>query len=192
VEKIIVPVEADLALPDKITFSFRQALSTRARLLGTVDWANWSRLGVIPIRLEGAFPPLGPGDAIANIVFNWRDGWLFALGGEYDWSPHLTLRTGVAYEVSPVDGATTRLVQVPDSDHVWASVGASYRLSDNISIDLAYSHGFYQDDAPFDRLPAATLLQNAPPLIGEANVSADMVAVSWRWRWGGQISQALK
>ena len=192
VQKTFVPVEADLKLPDKITFSFRQALWPRARLLGTVDWANWSQLGVIPIRLEGAFPPLGPGDAIANIAFNWRDGWLFALGGEYDWSPHLTLRTGVGYEVSPVDGATARLVQVPDSNHVWASVGASYRVSENMSADLAYSHGFYENDAPFDRLPAATLLQNAPPLIGQANVSADIVSVSWRWHWGAQSSPALK
>jgi long-chain fatty acid transport protein len=184
--KISVPVEADLDTPDKITFSFRQALSTRTRLLGTVDWVNWSQFDEIPIRLELPFPPLNAGDAIANVVFNWRDGWLFAIGGEYDWSPNLTLRTGVAYEISPVDGATTRLVQVPDSDHVWASVGASYRLGEDLSIDLAYSHGFYEDDAPFERFPAATLLQNAPPLIGEANVSADIVAVSMKWRWGSR------
>jgi long-chain fatty acid transport protein len=186
VDKVSLPVRAELETPDKITLSFRQVLSTRTRLLGTVDWANWSRFGEIPIRLETPFPPLNTGDSIAKVVFNWRDGWLFAVGGEYDWSPHLTLRTGVAYEISPVDGATTRLVQVPDSNHVWASVGASYRLGENISIDLAYSHGFYEDDAPFERLPAATLLQNVPPLVGEANVSADMVAVSWRWRWGGK------
>ena len=179
------PVEAEIDLPDKLTFSFRQAVSPRARLLGTVDWANWSRLGVIPIRLGGPFPPLDAGDTVANLVFNWRDGWLFALGGEYDVTPRLTLRTGVGYEISPVDGPTTRLVQVPDSNHTWASVGATYRLGENGSIDLAYSHGFFEDDAPFERLPAATQLQSLPPLIGEANVSADVVAVGYRWRWGG-------
>ncbi len=118
------PAEAEIDLPDKLTFSFRQAVSSRARLLGTVDWANWSRLGTVPIRLGGPFPPLEAGDAVANIVFNWQDGWMFALGGEFDWSPRLTLRTGVSYEISPVDGATTRLVQVPDSDHTWVSAGA--------------------------------------------------------------------
>ncbi|MGB6923617.1 MAG: outer membrane protein transport protein [Methyloceanibacter sp.] len=188
VERVSVPVNANIDLPEKLTFSFRQSVSPRARLLGTVDWANWSRLGVIPIRLEGPFPPLKAGDPIASLVFNWRDGWLFALGGEYDCSPRLTLRAGVAYEVSPVDGATTRLVQVPDSNHTWASVGATYRVSDNSSIDFAYSHGFFEDDAPFERLPAATLLQTVPPLIGEANVSADMISVGWRWRWGGHAS----
>lgn len=120
-----------------------------------------------------------PGDGGTRwptIVFNWQDSWLFALGGEFDWSPRLDLRTGVSCEISPVDGPTTRLVQVPDSNHTWASVGATYRLSENSSIDLAYSHGFFEDDAPFERLPAAVQLQNVPPLIGEANVRADIVA----------------
>jgi long-chain fatty acid transport protein len=93
--------------------------------------------------------------------------------------------TGVSYEISPVDGATTRLVQVSDSNHTWASVGATYRFSENSSIDFAYSHGFFEDDAPFERLKAGVQLQNVAPLIGEANVSADVVAVGWRWRWGG-------
>jgi long-chain fatty acid transport protein len=179
------PAEAEIDLPDKLTFSFRQSVSPRARLLGTVDWTNWSRFGVVPIRLGGPFPPLEAGDAVANIVFNWQDGWLFALGGEFDWSPRLTLRTGVGYEISPVDGPTTRLVQVPDSNHTWVSAGATYRWSENISIDLAYSHGFFEDDAPFERLPAAVQLQNVAPLIGTANVSADVVSVGWRWRFGG-------
>ncbi|HET7852402.1 MAG TPA: outer membrane protein transport protein [Methyloceanibacter sp.] len=179
------PAEAEIDLPDKLTFSFRQAVSPRARLLGTVDWTNWSRFGVVPIRLGGPFPPLEAGDAVANIVFNWQDGWMFALGGEFDWSPRLTLRTGVGYEISPVDGPTTRLVQVPDSNHTWVSAGATYRWSENFSFDLAYSHGFFEDDAPFERLPAAVQLQSLPPLIGTADVSADVVSVGWRWRFGG-------
>ena len=70
---------------------------------------------VIPVVLQGNLDGLAAaGETVANFDFRWRDGWLFALGGEYDWSPDLTLRTGVAYEVSPVDGATTRLVQDPD------------------------------------------------------------------------------
>jgi long-chain fatty acid transport protein len=93
-----------------------------------------------------------------------------------------------------VDGATTRLVQVPDSDHTWVSAGLTYRLGENSSIDFAYSHGFFEDDAPFERLPAAVQLQNVPPLIGEANVSADVVSVGWRWRFGGAppAAQPLK
>jgi long-chain fatty acid transport protein len=185
---LTVPIEGELDLPDKITFSFRQAVGPKVSMLGTVDWANWSRLGVIPIRLGAPFPPLEKGEAIANIQLNWRDGWLFALGGEYDISLPFSLRVGVGYEVSPVDNATTRPLQVPDSNRTWVSVGATYRWSDNCSIDVAYSHGFFEDNVPFERAPAATLLRHVSPVIGEANVSADMIGVSWKWRWGGSTA----
>ena len=38
------PTQIEIELPEKITFSFRQGLSPRARLLGTIDWANWSSI----------------------------------------------------------------------------------------------------------------------------------------------------
>ena len=180
------PTQIGIELPEKITFSFRQGLSPRARLLGTIDWANWSRFDVVPVVLEGPLrlgpliPALKQGATVANFEFKWQDGWLFALGGEYDWSPSLTLRAGVGYEISPVHSATTRLVQVPDSDHTWASMGASYKLSTNCSVDFAYSHIFYEDDAPFKRFPASALLQGVSPLLGNADVSVDVISVSWR------------
>jgi long-chain fatty acid transport protein len=191
------PIEADIELPEKITFGLRQALSPGLRLLGTVDWTRWSRLGVIPVTLQSSLPvipPLPAGATIANIDVRWRDGWLFAAGGEYDWSPKLTLRTGFSYEVSPVDEATTRLLQVPDSNRVWASVGATYHLGPNSSIDFAYSHGFFEDDAPFERSPASTLLAGVPALRGVADLSADIVSVGWKFRWGGAsyASESLK
>ena len=180
------PTQFEIDLPEKVTFSFRQALSPRARLLGTIDWVNWSRFGVIPVVLKGPFelapllPALPPGASVASLDFKWQDGWLFALGGEYDWSPNLTLRTGVGYEISPIQSATSRLVQVPDNDHTWVSVGATYKTSANSSIDFAYTHIFYEDDAPFTRFPASTLSPGAPPLVGTADVSIDYVSVGWR------------
>lgn len=180
------PTRIELDLPEKVTFSFRQGLSPKTRLLGTVDWVNWSRFDVVPAILAaplglGPFvPALPPGATVANLQFDWQDGWLFALGGEYDWSPDLTLRAGVAYEISPVKGATTRPVQVPDSDHTWLSLGATYKLTASSSIDFAYSHIFYEDDAPFARFPASTLSPGAPPLLGTTDTSIDMISLGFR------------
>ena len=193
---IKAPSQVDIDLPEKVTFSFRQALSPRTRLLGTIDWVNWSRFDEVPVVLEGPLglgplvPPLKPGATVANFVFKWEDGWLFALGGEYDWSPNLTFRAGVGYEISPIQSATSRLVQVPDTNHTWLSVGASYKLSASSSIDFAYSHIFYEDDAPFERFPASTLLPGSPPLVGTADVSIDYFSVSWRLALGSQDSGA--
>ena len=133
-------------------------MSPAARLLGTVEWINWSRFDVIPVVLGAPFGPLGAGATVANLDFQWRDGWYFALGGEYDWSRDLTLRVGTAYEISPVDGPTTRPSGVPDSNRWYASMGGSYRWSESISVDFSYHHVFYENDAPFDRVPDAVLV----------------------------------
>ena len=189
------PTQIEVDLPEKLTFSFRQGLSPRTRLLGTIDWVNWSRFDVLPVVLKGPFelapllPTLPPGATVAELDFKWDDGWLFALGGEYDWSPDLTLRAGIGYEISPIQSSTSRLVQVPDNNHTWVSVGASYKTGANSSIDFAYSHIFYEDDAPFRQFPASTLAP-APPLVGTADVSIDYVSVSWRLLLGAQDSGA--
>jgi long-chain fatty acid transport protein len=171
------PAQASIQLPEMLSLGVRHAVTPSARLLGEVEWVHWSRLNVIPVILQGPLDGVAPaGMTVANFDFQWRDGWLFALGGEYDWSRELTLRTGVAYEISPVDGATTRLVQDPDSDRIWASLGASYKMDDKTRLDFAYSHVFYENDAPFNRVTGSTLFAT-PPLLGTADVSMDLISV---------------
>jgi len=178
------PIKASIELPEMLSLGMRQALTPTTRLLGEAEWVNWSQLNVIPVVLQGPFLVLPSGATAANLDFRWRDGWLFALGGEYDWSRALTLRTGVAYEISPVAGATSRLVQDPDSNRVWASIGASYNMGNNTRLDFSYSHVFFQNDVPFDQFPASTLLAGSPPLLGTADVSMDIISVGWKMVWG--------
>jgi long-chain fatty acid transport protein len=137
------------------------------RLLGTIEWTNWSRFSSIPI--EGT--PF-------SLDGNWHDSWLYAAGLEYDVSQKLTMRTGLAFEKSPIQNATERLVQVPDSDRWWASLGFTYRLSEKMAFDFAYTHIFF-DDAPFNR----TSLTGASTVVGEADQSADIISGSLKMRW---------
>lgn len=144
-----VPITAgDLSLklttPDKVTLSIRQELSPTARIFGTVEWTNWSTLGTVPVSIPqtllipGVFEP-------AALNANWEDGWLYAIGGEYDYSQKLSLRAGLAYEESPIQDDTSRLIQLPDNNRVWASIGATYNWSDDTKINLAYSHVWVED-----------------------------------------------
>ncbi len=185
------PIEASIILPEMLSLGVRQSLSPTTRLTAEVEWVNWSRLNVIPIVLQAPLLGIPAGAAGANLDFQWRDGWLFALGGEYDWSRALTLRTGVAYEISPVDGPTTRIVQDPDSNRVWASIGASYKWSADTRFDFSYSHVFFEDNAPFDRVGASF---PTPPLLGTADVSMDIISVGYKIVWGGApaVPVALK
>ena len=175
------PVKASIILPEMLSLGVRHAVSPTTRLTGEVEWVNWSRFNVIPVVLQAPLLGVPAGAAAANLDFQWRDGWLFAVGGEYDWSPALTLRTGIAYEISPVDGPTTRLVQDPDSNRVWTSIGASYEWSADTRFDFSYSHVFFEDNAPFNRVGASF---PTPPLLGTADVSMDIISVGYKIVWG--------
>jgi long-chain fatty acid transport protein len=167
----ILPIHATFENPETVTLSLRQAIAPHLRLLGTVEWTNWSRFGVIPISGTASLGNL-------HLDGNWHDGWLYSAGLEYDMNSKLTLRTGVAFEKSPIQNATERLIQVPDSDRWWVSGGLTYKWSEKLAFDLAYSHIFF-DDAPIDRLSLAGGIH----FLGKAEQSADIVSVSVKNKW---------
>lgn len=160
----------EVKLPDVVTLSLRQSLTSDFQLLGTVEWSNWSRFNALTLS-----PDLG-----SDIVIpaNWQDGWFFALGGEYEYSPVITLRGGVAYEISPVDEPEKRFTTIPDNDRIWLNAGFSYKYSEATTIDFAYSHIFVKD-GDFDRHPVGSTAE----FVGTVDASVDLISVGWRTRW---------
>ncbi len=169
---------SSLNLPDIVTLSLRQEITPTTRLLGTVEWTNWSLFKDVSVKT-----PAGTLGETAN----WSDGWFFSVGGEYDYSPLLTLRSGVAYELSPIDDASKRLVQIPDNNRVWLNIGASYKCdfcrsllhSEETTLDVGYSHVFIQDGGFNDTTPdgSAQIAGN----ITDAHF--DLVSVGMRTKW---------
>ena len=170
-----LPVSAKLKTPDMVTASISQAVMPGLRLLGTVEWTNWSNIGTIPItgteRINRGKP--------LTIDANWDDGWLFSGGVEYDYSQTYTVRAGLGFEKSPVQDPTQRLPQLPDSDRIWASVGLTMHYSESTTFDLAFAHIFFED-AHIHR----GALSN-PNLILDADVSQDanIFSFGFKTRW---------
>jgi long-chain fatty acid transport protein len=186
---------ANVTLPDEVTFSFRQVVSERLTFLGTVEWENWSRLQNVTATAPG-------GLGLETLNFNYQDGWFFSLGAEYIYNPQLTFRTGIAFERSPVDD-DTRSILLPDSDRIHLNIGATYRYSDRISVNFAYSHLFF-DDAPFcianpaanggtthcnAGTPASAIL-----LTGASDNAVDLVSVGLNYKvnWPLQLLEPFK
>ena len=65
----------------------------------------------------------------------WQDSWRYALGLTYRLTPDWQLRSGIAYDKSPVP-TERRTISIPDSDRVWYSLGTGYRISQALSLDL--------------------------------------------------------
>jgi long-chain fatty acid transport protein len=159
----------DIKLPDIVTLSFKQAITQQVRVMGTVEWSNWSRFDEMRIKSQ-------TGSTLNVIDSKWSDGYFFSLGGEYDVSNTLTVRTGVAYEISPVDDPTKRLSGLPDSNRIWASLGGTYKWSESLAVDLAYTHIFLKDE---------TLVRTTQGMTFQGDVKAktDILSVALKHKW---------
>jgi long-chain fatty acid transport protein len=160
-------------LPDVVTFGVRQRVTDAFRVLAGAEWSNWSRFETVT--LTGAPAPI-------PLPFDYEDGWFFSVGGEYDVTQRLTVRAGVAYELSPLDD-DTRTYRLPDSDRLWLSAGGSFRANERWSFDLGYTFISAQEA---DLLPAGG---GGPagngPFTGESEGHVHIISAAIKTRWGG-------
>lgn len=173
------PIEADVELPELVTFSLRQKVTDRLTFLGTAEWTNWSRVKSVDIKCltgRGTCRTFGPGETLNALELNYDDGWFFAAGLEYAYSRSLLMRTGAAYEISPARSDASRTVRIADNDRFWLSAGATYNWSERTAIDLAYTHIFVKDGG---------IDQSSGPLTLEADVesSVDIISASLKVKW---------
>jgi long-chain fatty acid transport protein len=122
-------------LPDLVTLGIRQTITDRFRVMAGAEWSNWSRFDTVKIK---------GGPAPIDLPFQYDDGWFFSVGGEFDLTQGVTVRTGVGYELGPIDD-NVRTYRIPDSDRLYLSGGVSYRLDERFSFDLAYSFATVED-----------------------------------------------
>lgn len=128
-----IPVKANLNLPDSVVVGVSQVINDQWQVHLGVEWTNWSRFRNIPIvsQLNGL--------PATSINFQYDDSWFFSAGLEYRYNRDLTLRAGVAYELSAVNDQN-RQIYIADNDRLWLSAGASYQLSEKVKVDLGYTY----------------------------------------------------
>lgn len=134
-------VEAPLNLPDIATASIAYRLTPQTRLMATGRFYNWSVFQQIEILPDGGTPLIK--------TLRYKDSWSLAMGAEHDLSDRLTLRGGAMFDKTPTnpDFLSTR---VPDGDRTWLSMGATFGLTERLSLDFSYAHVFI-DEQLMDR-----------------------------------------
>lgn len=140
-----VGVEADAQLPSTVSLGVVQELTDDFRVMGEVQWQNWSVFDKIDINVPAI-------NLSQQDVQNYDDAFFVAVGGEYDVLNDLTVRIGAAWDQTPTNDdilagtATNRTVRVPDEDRIWLSIGGSYDMDDHMTVDVGYSYLFTLDD----------------------------------------------
>jgi long-chain fatty acid transport protein len=166
-------VVGNATLPDQATLGVRQRFGDKHTLLASVEWTNWSVLQTVPF--AAAVP--------TTLTFNYRDGWFFALGGEYEWTPKTTLRAGIGYEISPVRDVF-RDTSIPDDNRWWFSTGLTHKWNEKWTFDLGYSF-VYVGHSPINIVPGHPDYVGLP-LIATSDSRFHIVSAAIRYKFGEQ------
>ena len=128
---------AEVETPETIGVSLHQAITDRLSVAATIEWTNWSRFKELRVRFDG-----GTADSVTEE--NWNDTLFYALGVNYQATPNLLLRGGVAFDETPVRNKY-RTARLPDQDRTWVAAGFTYAWNEWASFDLGYAHLFVRD-----------------------------------------------
>jgi long-chain fatty acid transport protein len=166
------PASAKTRLPATTGLSVTSELGPRLSLSADVQFTQWSVFKNVDI--ESMNPPF------ANIE-GYRDSWMIAVGGSYRLDDRWSLRTGIAFDETPVI-SRYRAVSLPDTDRYLLGLGASYKLTDAMTLEGAYGHSF-----AFNHPNMNSSINNTDPIThsvtlnGQYDIAVDILAFSFRY-----------
>jgi long-chain fatty acid transport protein len=161
------PTHADVTLPDSFSLSLAQKLGDQWEFLADATFTKWSEIDRINIVNSAN------GTLRDSLVLDFDDTWRYSLGANFKLNDGWTLKGGVAWDETPVKGASSRSVRLPDNDRTWISLGAQMKILQNAKLDFGYSHLFIKDaDINFTRSQQAAGFTTPTPAPGTASTVA--------------------
>lgn len=118
-------------LPDYLEFSGFHQLTDKLAVHYSYKYTHWSRL----TKLHASFED---GKKAFDKELQYSNNSRVALGASYNLYEKLTLRAGIAYDQAA--SRHQRSAAIPDTDRTWYSLGATYKFTPNLSVDLGYAY----------------------------------------------------
>lgn len=130
-----IPGSLTLNLPEMWEVSGYHKVAPQWAVHYSLAYTSWSQFE--ELRATGT-----QGQTLFQKEENFKDAYRIALGTTYFYDDSWTFRGGIAFDDSPVP-AENRSISIPDQDRLWLSLGASYALNEDASIDagVSYMHG---------------------------------------------------
>ena len=161
------PISALIDLPATASASFVHQLDSQWTIMTDVTWTQWDSFNELRIHFTNPFQP----DAV--VTTNWRNTFRYSIGAQYALDNRWTLKTGIAYDQTPIRSDQYRTPRIPDNSRFWTSLGAKYRVSNSLNIDAGYAHLFVSD-----------------PKVDKAAVGEDALRGALRGYWDANVNIA--
>lgn len=120
-----------LTLPDYLELSGFHQLTDKLAVHYSYKYTHWSRLTKLYASYEN-------GKKAFDKELQYSNNSRVALGASYNLDEKLTLRAGIAYDQAA--SRHQRSAAIPDTDRTWYSLGATYKFTPNLSVDLGYAY----------------------------------------------------
>ncbi len=120
-----------LTLPDYLELSGFHQLTDKLAVHYSYKYTHWSRLTKLHASFEN-------GEKAFDKELQYSNNSRVALGASYNLYEKLTLRAGIAYDQAA--SRHHRSAAIPDTDRTWYSLGATYKFTPNLSVDLGYAY----------------------------------------------------
>ncbi|MCK8966337.1 OmpP1/FadL family transporter [Haemophilus influenzae] len=118
-------------LPDYLELSGFHQLTDKFAVHYSYKYTHWSRLTKLHASYED-------GKKAFDKELQYSNNSRVALGASYNLDEKLTLRAGIAYDQAA--SRHHRSAAIPDTDRTWYSLGATYKFTPNLSVDLGYAY----------------------------------------------------
>jgi len=166
-------ISGKVALPESASFAVHHQVNDKWAVMADASWTRWNRFQDLTIISNDATR------LNSSKQEQWDNNMRYGIGFTYAHNDKWTFRGGVAYDETPVSDEF-RTPRIPDEDRKWIAAGASYKYSDNITLDAGYTHIFLSDPSLADESdldnPGSSYM-----LSGEYDASVDIVGVQLRW-----------
>lgn len=168
-------LEAAITLPQSLSVSVAHDLD-KVTLLADVTWTGWSSFKELRIDFDNPSQPDG------LTTEEWENTFRYSVGADWQYSDKITLRTGVAFDETPVPNAERRTARIPGNDRTWLSFGGTYIISPEFTVDVGYSHLFISDTKIDNTFESSQAPLNST-LKGTYEASVDILSAQLRWNY---------
>ena len=169
-------ISATVNLPASFSFSLAHKAS-KFIWLADVTWTGWSSFEELRIVYDNPDQP----DSVTTE--EWKDTMRYSVGLDYLLSDRWVLRTGLAFDETPVPNKERRTARLPGNDRTWLSLGATFMQNKTMSWDFGYSHLFIDDAEIENQFESSTAPALEATLIGDYEASVDIVSLQFNWKY---------
>ena len=169
VYSIDYPLEAELTVPDMATLGM--AWKANENLLFSLqgDYTNWTTYD----RLN--FVNRETGNLLSTQYKGFGPAYAVRFGTRYAMNSKWTLRGGLDYDTNPAKASLLE-TRIPDSDRIGITIGATYNVSENMTIDLSFAREQF-----LDRTVKGNV--NSDILNGEYRTYVNMPAIGFGYKF---------